>query len=55
MATLVLNPFKADKAIEKSGSKKGMIYSYCTWDFEIILILLIKVIAINLRFLQIYL
>ena len=53
MIAFVLSSFKADEAIKKCDSKEDTI-QYCgTQDFEIILILLIKVVEIYVRFFQI--
>ena len=46
----MLSPFKLNGVTKKCGSKEDMVYSYCTWGFEMIFVLLTKVVAVHMRF-----
>ena len=46
MVALILDLFEVNNTIEKWGGKKSIIYSYSAWYFEIIFILLVKIIAV---------
>ena len=50
VTALMLSLSKADSAIEEWGYKWGMIHLGGAWSFEIVFILLTKVIAIHIRF-----
>ena len=45
----MLGPSDADRAIKMSGYKRGIVYPGCIRDFEIVCILLKKVVAFHVR------
>lgn len=54
MAMLMLYPSEDDCATEKSSCKRDTIYLGSTWCFEMILLLLTKIIKVYIEFFQIY-
>ena len=50
VAALVLSLSEADRTMKEDDGKGGTIYPYGAWDFEIILTLLTKMVAIHVGF-----
>ena len=53
MTALVLSPSEADRTTEEGGGERGTIHSYSTGDFEMILTMLTKMVAIHVGFFEV--